>query len=1544
MKKRGLVFCLVLALLMSNLGTISYAMEREESMIVSEESEIKSTGSTVISSYTQLVDALNTGGNYTIEGNIVTDLPNGDVPLVVKNDVTFSGGSISISNAGIILEADAAFNGTNLQFTNAAYMGIFANGHNLTLANLTISWDYYDPFTIAAGGVKNNSFFTNVSGTESNIILESVSFSNSKDQGVNIYAGNVYNATPLDEGPDGKLQEIQGASASFPVNFTIKQSSGNKPAVYGHGAVYTGFYPGNKELSTTNYDKIFSSESCSVEGEVYITLGNGSDAKEINGSTGTNTNKGAIVSVSSSTGYLSTLKAKNLSGLNLLAGTYNPNITLANISDNEGSSFYSDASIAVPEGTRLDIASLEENITIGSFSGGGKVIMGQEQCLTITGAVENATEIEITGVSGSGGVLPKVERIYIVAAGSQANSFSLVPPNFQTADFIYNGTNGNWSVPAASTATTIDRIKSLSIEGGKESITIYADQIAVYDGFLVEWAEDVSISDLGWLPLDIEYNSNPITREPVGEDGYYRYTLRIGQNDYIVEIVDGTMYFSIDDFPVALPVGTHSFTVKVPANYTVDNSVIEVSFTIITEPARPDKAEVPTITKHPESAEYGLNTQAAELSVTATNSDGGTLSYQWYENTSDSNQNGKLIPAATSANYQPSTGKAGTYYYYCEITNTNEMAINVKTAKAISHTARITVSKGEPQVSVSLQDWSYGEKALSPVITPNTYSEGSVTYTYTGTTKAGKQYGPTKKVPSEAGEYTIEAAFPETQDYKAATATDKFIIKQTALSIHEVKVQNKLWDGTDTATVETVIFQGPDGKEISLVKDRDYQVSARFESAELGENKNVEVQVTLLNHNYSLAVSSFTAGGAVIYDYLKDIWVAGIEEEVDYTGNKITQKFQVYDGNKLLTEKVDYSVSYKNNVNAYEIGVDNADEFNAQKAPQLIIQMKGNYSGKQIVYFKIMKADIGEAVADNMAVTYTGKKQTPIPVVIWNGVKLSNNKDFYVDEYLIEKTNKTAFTQATQKDAPYELTVVGKGNYTGTKTIYLSIGEKSSELQEIPMSKVNVSGVKTLLWTEEAQSDTGLQQQNLTIKYGKDILEKDKDYHISYENNKAVGTATIILEGTGTDEDGDKLAYIGTRRITFKITGINISKASVSGLEKSYIYTGDEIKPTEPMEGYNGGEAVTFSYQADRKTAPVDLEEGVHYTIKYEKNIAKGTAAIILDGREEAGFTGTKKVTFKITAAPIKTGEDQPFDIALVGDSVMTDEPYEVLYQKGGAKPEVKVTTSGGYVLKNGIDYTVSYKNNKAVVDCNAVSINKAPTAVIKGKGNFSGTAEIRFSIIKKNVNDSNDVYLVVKDKAENLKTNGWKQSFKVYDTDGKALDSKDYTARDVKYTIKSVSGDGEGAVEGTNLTENPTTKVQAGSVVEIEVNLTGANYEGTVKGTYRILKPGYDISRAVIQINDQYYTGKAIEITDHKQFKQATIKIGKDVIQLELGKDFEIQEDSYINHTNKGTAKVTIKGKEGSDLGGTKTVTFKIVQKSILDNWTGQIEQGAVK
>jgi hypothetical protein len=105
-------------------------------------------------------------------------------------------------------------------------------------------------------------------------------------------------------------------------------------------------------------------------------------------------------------------------------------------------------------------------------------------------------------------------------------------------------------------------------------------------------------------------------------------------------------------------------------------------------------AQLPTITVHPIGAIYTQNETADELTVKASVTDDGTLSYQWFRIDQDSAADGTEIEGATDAAYMPATDISGTVYYYAVVTNN----VSAQTVSAISQTAEIVVKLPEHTV------------------------------------------------------------------------------------------------------------------------------------------------------------------------------------------------------------------------------------------------------------------------------------------------------------------------------------------------------------------------------------------------------------------------------------------------------------------------------------------------------------------------------------------------------------------------------------------------------------------------------------------------------------------------------------------------------------------------------------------------------------------------------------------------------------------------------------------------------------------------------
>lgn len=98
-------------------------------------------------------------------------------------------------------------------------------------------------------------------------------------------------------------------------------------------------------------------------------------------------------------------------------------------------------------------------------------------------------------------------------------------------------------------------------------------------------------------------------------------------------------------------------------------------------------AQKPLITKEPVGATYSLNGKARPLTVEASVSDGGVLSYQWFKDE-------KEISSAVTSSYTPSTTEVGSSVYYVRVTNTFPEATGKTESSVNSLKVTVKVSGG----------------------------------------------------------------------------------------------------------------------------------------------------------------------------------------------------------------------------------------------------------------------------------------------------------------------------------------------------------------------------------------------------------------------------------------------------------------------------------------------------------------------------------------------------------------------------------------------------------------------------------------------------------------------------------------------------------------------------------------------------------------------------------------------------------------------------------------------------------------------------------
>lgn len=349
-----------------------------------------------------------------------------------------------------------------------------------------------------------------------------------------------------------------------------------------------------------------------------------------------------------------------------------------------------------------------------------------------------------------------------------------------------------------------------------------------------------------------------------------------------------------------------------------------------------------------------------------------------------------------------------------------------------------------------------------------------------------------------------------------------------------------------------------------------------------------------------------------------------------YTGYEIRPTVRVRIGNKVLTENVDYTLKYENNIN---IGT-----------AFVTVTGYGTYvnTGSKSIFFRIIAPTVANATITSISdQSYTGYAICPAVTVFVNNVLLREGTD-----YTVSYSNNVNIGTAS-------VTITGIGTYSGTKTVTFRITGPS-------LYSATIAAIPDQLYTG---SDI---RPELTVTVNNTTLRQNTDYYVSYSNNRNVGTATVTVTGRGN--------YTGTKTSTFRIIGKDLSNTKVSSIDTQR-YTGEEIRP-----------AVTV------KIGSVTLQRNVDYTLTYRDNIRPGTASILITGA--GSYSGSKTVTFKIAQASLSSAivkvSDQTYNgtaktprvLVRVGtDTLKEDVDYELEYRnnKNPGKATVVLTGIGDY-------------------------------------------------------------------------------------------------------------------------------------------------------------------------------------------------------------------------------------------------------------------------
>ena len=241
--------------------------------------------------------------------------------------------------------------------------------------------------------------------------------------------------------------------------------------------------------------------------------------------------------------------------------------------------------------------------------------------------------------------------------------------------------------------------------------------------------------------------------------------------------------------------------------------------------------------------------------------------------------------------------------------------------------------------------------------------------------------------------------------------------------------------------------------------------------------------------------------------------VAAIANQV-YTGKAITPAVTVKVGSRKLTKGTDYTVAYKNNINAGTATV--------------TITGKGKYKGSKSVTFKITAKKITPAVTlSATSYNYSGKVITPAVTVKTGSRVLKKGTDYTV-----------TYGAGRKNVGTYKVIVKLKGNYSGSRTVSFNINPKGTTLKSL----VKASKALTVKWNKQAAKMAATTINGYEIQYS-----TNAKFASNTKSVKVSGVNTVTKKITGLK--GNTKYFVRIR--TFKKVGTKVFYSAWSAVKNA---------------------------------------------------------------------------------------------------------------------------------------------------------------------------------------------------------------------------------------------------------------------------------------------------------------------------------------------------------------------------------------------------------
>lgn len=706
----------------------------------------------------------------------------------------------------------------------------------------------------------------------------------------------------------------------------------------------------------------------------------------------------------------------------------------------------------------------------------------------------------------------------------------------------------------------------------------------------------------------------------------------------------------------------------------------------------------PSITG-PEDATYTYGQTPPTLSVTASATTEGTLTYQWYSSTTDSNRDGTAISDETGSTYTPTLSGFGTTYYYCVVTNT----YNGREFTATSDVAAVTYQQASLNgrtMTLTEDSYTYDGSEKAPTVSITGLTENT-DYTLSGDlneTSAGDYTitatGKGNYTGTASAQWSIEPATITTNENPSMTIYTNgqtFEIGENVLGIQTVNRQTasvtyKLTSGSQyvslsgstltpisvgTATITaTITADNHSEKKVDIavtVRDKETAVLSGLDLVNQGTNKTYDGQ----EHALSEFVTAATYGGDGEITYTLN----GVE--ADWTNTKITNA-----GTYTVVATYEDTTHYGTK----------SVTFTIDKATINVSGWTWNYSGPY---------------------TYDGTEKT---------VEL-NTSNANVDKVDIVYANNTA-TNAGTYTATATITPKDTVNYTVSGSPLMLSWTISPKPITVGILSI-AEGSQNLTYTGQPQTVvvSGLPSEGVTVGYGGETQTDAGSYTVTV-NLKPENT-NYTLTGTGAATDGTSatqtLSWSIGKAAALALTGSaslrydNTTPQTVSA--DSLHDTAGDITITGVTTGNTSGILSETVLGADGKSVTYALKSGL--TAADANKTATITITFSSRNYENSTYTLTVTVIDKndvsddITfenGSSTYTGQEQTYEEAAVPSTLTGSITYAYAIGTGALGTDGRPLTAGTYTVTATYEDTENYGTKTATF-----TIDKAPLTITGG-------------------------------------------------------------------------------------------------------------------------------------------------------------------------------------------------------------------------------------